>query len=236
MEGLTGNRFDDLARACIPALQNLLSETTQAPELPLFTARPEGDAESFYSKETFEKLPARGKKAAQDALKLYRFFEREEASPNFAPVFSALLGPLDEESKAIILKLLRDKVPANRHEQDNWFAPYLEGVDRRARGHYEKMAGNLKRGLVYGNPHSVIGLLRSCFDYALNDKNKLDGVFEAVRNAFRLPGSRKLLERITAVNDFRNTYVAHPERELTDKALAERNLKHWVETLALLRV
>lgn len=236
MEGLTGNRFDDLARACIPALQNLLSETTQAPELPLFTARPEGDAESFYSKETFEKLPARGRKAAQDALELYRFFERKEASPNFAPVFSALLGPLDEASKAIILKLLRDKVPANRHEQDNWFAPYLEGVDRRARGHYEKMAGNLKRGLVYGNPHSVIGLLRSCFDYALSDKNKLDGVFEAVRDTFRLPGSRKLLERITAVNDFRNTYVAHPEKELTDRALAERSLKHWVETLALLRV
>ena len=98
------------------------------------------------------------------------------------------------------------------------------------------MAGNLKRGLVYGNPHSVIGLLRSCFDYALNDKNKLDGVFEAVQEAFRLPGSRKLLERITAVNDFRNTYVAHHEKELTDKGLAERSLKHWVETLALLRV
>ena len=236
MEGVTGNRLDDLVRACAPALQNLLSETTKAPELPLFIARPEGDAQSFFTKETFEKLPARGKKAAQDALELYRFFERKEASPNFAPVFGPLLGPFDEASKAIILRLLREKVPANRHEQDNWFDPYLDGVDRRSRGHYEKMAGNLKRGLVYGNPHSVIGLLRSCFDYALNDKNKLDGVFEAVQEAFRLPGSRKLLERITAVNDFRNTYVAHHEKELTDKGLAERSLKHWVETLALLRV
>ena len=104
------------------------------------------------------------------------------------------------------------------------------------RDHYQKMAKNLKRGLVYGNPHSVIGLLRSCFDYALNDKTKLDGVFDAVRESFRLPGSRKLLDRITAVNDFRNGYIAHPEQELTDKALTERNLKHWVATLALLRV
>lgn len=69
----------------------------------------------------------------------------------------------------------------------------------------------------------------------MNDKTKLNGVFEAVREAFRLPGSRKLLERITAVNDFRNTFIAHPEKELTDKALAESNLKHWVETLGLLR-
>ena len=98
------------------------------------------------------------------------------------------------------------------------------------------MASNLKRGLVYGNPHSVIGLLRSCFDYALNDQNKLDGVFEAVREAFPLPGSRKLLERISAVNKLRNTYIAHAEQELTYKGLAERSLKHWVETLALLRV
>ena len=236
MEGLTGNRFDELARACVPALQNLLSETTKAPELPLFTARPEGDAEVFYSKETFAKLPVRGKKAAKDALELYRFFERKEAAPNFAPVFSALLGPLDEASKAVILRLRRDKVPANRHEQDAWFDPYLENADGGMRDHYQKMAKNLKRGLVYGNPHSVIGLLRSCFDYALNDKTKLGGVFEAVRESFRLPGSRKLLDRVTAVNDFRNGYIAHPEQELTDKALTERNLKHWVETLVFLRV
>jgi len=236
MQGLTGNRLADLMRACAPALQNLLSEITGAPELPLFAGRRESDAEEFFSREVFEKLPARGKRAAQDALELYRFFERKEAHPNFAPVFSALLGPLDEAAKAIILKLLRDKVPANRHDQDAWFDPYMEHVDRRSRGHYQNVAKNLKRGLVYGNPHSVIGLLRSCFDYALNDNTKLDGVFAAVRETFRLPGSRKLLERVADVNEFRNSYVAHPDKELSDKALAERSLKHWVETLALLRV
>ena len=191
-----------LAPVC-PLCTTCLSETTKAPELPFFSPRPEGDAEGFFSKETFEKLPARSKKAAQDALELYRFFERKEASPNFSPVFSALLGPFDEASKEIIFRLLRDNVPANRHEQENWFDPYLEGADRHSRNHYEKMAKNLKRGLVYGNPHSVLGLLCSCFDYALNDRNKLDGVFEAVRETFRLPGSRRLLERVRAVNDFR---------------------------------
>ena len=236
MEGLTGNRFADLMRACVPALQNLLSEIAGPPELPFFADRRESDAEEFFSREVFEKLPARGKRAAQDALELYRFFERKKVQPNFAPVFSALLGPFDDAAKAIILKLLRDKVPANRHEQDIWFDPYMEDVDRRSREQYQNMAKNLKRGLVYGNPRSVIGLLRSCFGYALNDNAKLDGVFAAVRESFRLPGSRKLLERIAEVNEFRNAYVAHPDKELSDKATAERNLKYWVETLALLRV
>lgn len=236
MQGLTGNRFGDLARACVPALQSLLSETTLAPELPLFGKRPESDAEAFFTSETFDKLPARAKKAAADALDLYRFFERKEGTPNFAPAFGALLGPFDEASKTVIVKLLQDKVPPGRADQRSWFEPYMGGVDQKERFHYEKMAKNLKRGLLYGNPHSVIGLLRSCFDYALNDKRSLDGVFLAVRESFRLPGSRKLLNRIAAVNDFRNGYIAHPEKELTDKVLAERSLKNWVETLALLRV
>ena len=62
------------------------------------------------------------------------------------------------------------------------------------------------------------------------------GVFKAIRESFCLPASRKLLDRLTAVNDFRNTYVAHHEKELNDKTLTERSLKHWVETLVLLRV
>jgi hypothetical protein len=61
---------------------------------------------------------------------------------------------------------------------------------------------------------------------------------KAIRDSFRFPGSRKLLDRLTAVNDFRNNLcrLAHHKKELNDKALAERNLKHWVETLVLLKV
>ena len=235
MEKLTGNRFADLARACVPALQNLLSETTAAPELPFFGTRPEGDAETFYNKSRFEKLPARAKKAATDALELYRFFEHKEGSPNLAPVFNTLLGPYDAASKAVIFKLLQGRVPASRAEQQSWFDPYMDKVDRRSLKHYQNMASGLRRALVYGNVHSAIGLLRSCFDFAVNDQSGLDGVFDAVRDAFNIPGAGKLLERISAVNEFRNTYIAHHEKELTDKALAEEHLKGWVETLALLR-
>ena len=236
MEGLTSSRFADLTRACAPALQNLLSETTGAPELPLFGEQAREKAQAFYSEERLGKLTARERKAAEDAAELYRYFEKKGDGTNFAPAFNALLGPFDEAARAVILKLLQGKMPAGRSDQENWFEPYMVKVDPHLRDRYQKVAKNLKRGLVFGNPHSVIGLLCACFDFALNNKSGLGGVFEAVRDSFRLPGSRKLLERLTAVNDFRNTYVAHQEKELNDKALAEHNLKHWVETLVLLRV
>ena len=232
MERLTGNRFGDLARACAPALQNLFSETTAQPELPLFGARSDNDAEQFFTKAVFDSLPLRAKKAANDALELYRFFEKKEEVPNFAPVFSALLGPYDEACKTTIIKRLRDNLPATPVDQRDWFEPYMGDADKKNVKHYENMAKNLKRGLVYGNPHSVIGLLRSCLDFALNDKSKIGGVFEAVNVGFRFDGVRSFFDQVSAVNDFRNTYVAHAEKELKDAAIAAKNLKSWIATLS----
>ena len=127
------------------------------------------------------------------------------------------------------------RLPAGREDQDNWFEPYLGNVDHKNRERYEKMAKNLKRGLVYGNPHSVIGLVCSCLDFALNDSAKIEGVFKATHDAFRFTGARNLLARMTSANEFRNTYVAHHQKDLTDKNMAGQNLKQWVETIVLLK-
>lgn len=233
MERLTGNRFADLARACAPALKNLLSETTAQPELPLFGPKPDNDAERFFGKDVFDRLPSRAKKAATDALELYRFFEKKSEAPNFAPVFSALLGSFDEACKAVIIARLQAHLPARPVEQRDWFEPYMPtGLEKRILDHYSGMAKNLRRGLVYGNPHSVIGLLRSCLDYALNDTTRIDGVFRAVSEAFRFEGARSVLDMVSAVNTFRNKYVAHAEKELRDGKVAEQNLREWVTTLA----
>lgn len=234
MEGLTGNRFGDLIRACAPALQNLLSETTKQPELPLFGEDSKEKAEAFYTAATLAKLSPRERKAAEDAAELYRYFERKTDKPNFAPVFNVLLGPFDEAAKAVIVRQLQGKVPPNRQDQDYFFSPYMQGVDKRTQGFLNDVAKKLKRALVYGNAHSVIGLLRSCLDLAVNDQSGFDGVFKAVREEFSIPGGANLLERITAVNEFRNTYVAHHEKELNDKKEARHMLIYWIETLALL--
>ena len=43
-----------------------------------------------------------------------------------------------------------------------------------------------------------------------------------------------MLARVQRVNDFRNTRIAHQEEELTDLALAKKELLVWVDTLAML--
>jgi type III restriction enzyme len=97
--------------------------------------------------------------------------------------------------------------------------------------HYEEVARNLRKTLVYKNGLSPLGLLRSALDYALNDNAKLTGVFEAVKSELRCTGGRDLLDRITAINEFRNTKVAHQETPLTDPAQAKAALVTWVEGL-----
>jgi type III restriction enzyme len=116
-------------------------------------------------------------------------------------------------------------------DQKTWFEPYLAGVDRRMVRHYEEMARNLRKTLVYKNGLSPLGLLRSSLEYALNDNTKLTGVFEAVKSELRFTGGRDLLDRITSINEFRNTKVAHQEAPLTDPAQAKAALVTWVEGL-----
>ena len=236
MQGASSNKFAELIRACIPALKNLLSETTAQPELPLFGDANKDEAVKFFPDGVLDKLGSRGKKAALDAYDLFRFLEKKDGSPSMAPVFNTLLGPYDEAAKAIILKLLQPQVPVNRQEQDNFFSPRMNGIDRLKIKHYEDMARKLKRALIHGSVHSAIGLLRSCYDYALTDDSNLDGVFIAIKKAFIMPGAKNILERIGAVNEFRNTYIAHHEKELTDRELAGQQLRMWVETLTLLKI
>ncbi|MCS3765552.1 DEAD/DEAH box helicase family protein [Bradyrhizobium centrosematis] len=235
MEGLATDKFADLVRACAPALQNLLSETSREPELPLFGPREGHDAENFFGAATLAKLGPRAKKAAEDALELYRYLEKKTDTTSLAPVFNTLLGSVDEAAKTFIIKLLQPKVPINRLDQQRWFEPDLSAVPHREVRHFQNMAASLKRALVYGSVHSAIGLARSCLDHAVQGKPPLKGVFEGVREAFVISNAKGHLMRITELNDFRNMYVAHHEKPLTDRPLAEKNLKAWVTTLSLLR-
>ena len=235
---LSGDAVADLARTCRPALQALLEEPV-SPTLPLFAA---ADAEIAEEQErapelkglvdpaTLEKLPPRYRKAVEQAGMLFRFLENKEGM-NYAPVFNALLGSIDEAARGVLVRRLEPDVPTSVEDQKVWFSPYLEAVDRRLQDHYRGTAQNLKRTLVFKNGLSPLGLLRSSIDFALNDKTKLGGVFETVRTKFRSTGASDLLSKVTRINDFRNTFVAHQEKELTDPKKAEYELKHWIAGL-----
>ena len=231
-----GSSVEELSRACAPALQGVLSAEETETDLPLFAW---GDKEAEEATATTEiidadllnDLPTRYQDAVSQAVMLLKFFENKEGM-NYAPVFTALLGSVDEAARGLVTRTLIESLPAAVPDQKAWFQPYLQDVDRRTHRHYQGMGQNLKRTLVFKNGLSPLGLLRSCLDYALNDKTKLSGVFEAVTGGFKVSGARDLLARVEAVNDFRNTYVAHHEKDLTDRQLAKNSLKQWVQCLA----
>ena len=228
------DKIEALSRACAPALQNLQVEETEE-ELPLLTLMGRDEEKAtipteFVDAELLEALPPRYQHSVEQAVMLLKFFENKEGI-NFAPVFTALLGSIDEAARGLITRTLIGDLPATVPDQKVWFSPYLEGVDRRMQPHYKAMAQNLKRTLVFKNGLSPLGLLRSCLDFALNDKMKLGGIFEAITTGFKVKGLRDLLIIVESVNEFRNTYVAHHNEELTDREVAENGLRQWVECL-----
>jgi type III restriction enzyme len=230
-----GALFSELARMCAPSLHDLINEQKFAEELPLFAGigileSKAQEAQGLVDEKMLAALPERLRKAAEESVSLYRFFEKKPGV-NYAPVFTALLGVIDESAKGLLIQKLTPRMPTNAPDQKTWFEPYLAGVDKRMVRHYEEVARNLRKTLVYKNGLSPLGLLRSALDYALNDNAKLTGVFEAVKSELRFAGGRDLLDRVTAINDFRNTKVAHQETPLTDPAQAKAALVTWVEGL-----
>ena len=107
----------------------------------------------------------------------------------------------------------------------------MGGADRQTT---QKMAQNLKRSLVFNNGIMPLGLLRDCMEYALNDKTKIEGVFQAVKIKFKVAGGRELLATVTRIYDFRNTRVAHQEKEITDPKDAQQHLVGWINGLKAL--
>jgi type III restriction enzyme len=147
---------------------------------------------------------------------------------NYSPVFNALLGSLDEAARGLLIRRLQPLMPALVPDQKTWFDPYLRDADRRTQPHYEKMLKNLKRTLVFKNGIMPMGLLRDCMEYALNDNTKINGVFQAVKTKFKVTGGRDLLSTVARIYEFRNTRVAHQEKEITDPKEAEQHLIGWI--------
>jgi type III restriction enzyme len=229
---MTGNSFEELVRTCQPALENVLQSEQLEERFPLFAGVLEPEEErpelkDLVDEATLKALPSRYQKAVEQAAMLFRFLENKQGI-NFASVFNPLLGSLDEAAKGLILRKLQNDLPPTVPEQKAWFSPYLEDVDQPLRNHLEKMASNLKRTLVFNNGLSPVGLLRSCLEYALDEKTKLGGVFASVKSHFSFSNAADLLTQVAEINDFRNTYVAHQEKELADSRLAKTHLGKWI--------
>ena len=241
-ERLTGETVAELGRTCQPALKALIEDEDTSAQMPLFAAAAQAEIaaqekapelKGIIDEATLQSLPPRYRKSVEQAIMLFRFLENKEGL-NFSPIFNALLGCLDEAARGLLVRRLQPHMPPTVPDQKAWFDPYLRDVDRRMQSHYQNMAQNLKKTLVFTNGIMPLGLLRSCMEYALNDNTKIEGVFQAVKTKFKVAGGREFLATVTRIYDFRNTRVAHQEKEITDPKEAEQNLIGWIKGLKAL--
>jgi type III restriction enzyme len=231
-EAFGDNRLDVLARSCEPALQDLIDEAAE-PQLTFgFGEVREDETEAFISKSDFAALPATHQKMVQQAIGLFQFLEKK-AGQSFAPVFTPLLGPLDEASKAVLLKRLGPEIPTERETQKKFFETNVSGLTEKEADDYKRRSSNLKRTLVDQNGMSPIGLLRECLQYARDSKKPVGPVFDCVKKEFQTD-SEETYKLVSRINSFRNTYVAHQTKELTDLAMAKTALAEW--TMGLRRI
>jgi type III restriction enzyme len=228
--GITSNRIDDLARTCAPSLEEIIREKVQ-PQLFLPLGEyAEGKVtgiEEFIKSTDLEKLPSRYKKAIEQAVTLYQFFEKKEGM-SFAPVFTPLLGPLDESAKGLINELLLPLMPSTPAEQKAFFEPYYGTLKKGDIEWLNRHASNLRRTLVFKNGLWPSGLLLFCLDYCQMAKYEVGGVFEAIKKNFAKFNETGLFDTVEAITDFRNNYIAHQEKELTDINIAREGLIAWV--------
>jgi len=237
-EAMSGGNFGDLVRACAPSLQRLIHEKEIIDAAPLFAAQIVEDEKAklpeFIDQAAMDALPDAARKAANEAIMTYEFHAKRDGA-NLGIAFSALLGAVDAAAKALLHKRLQPGVPPLPGDHRPYFEPYVPDGGAKPREHYRRISQNLRKSMLYDSGVMPIGLLRDCMDFALNDKSKLGGVFDSIGKAFRFEGSRKVLDEVNAVYDFRNKHVAHQESEVTDKQIAARELGRWIKCIARLQ-
>jgi type III restriction enzyme len=233
MGRLSSNRMEDVFRTCAPALADLMKEPDE-PQLTLpFGETPEVAAsvmDAFVSPKDLESLPSRYRKAVEHAVTLYQFTETKE-NMSFAPAFTSLLGPLDEAARGLLLHFLLSDVPTSPADQLSYFEPYFGNLPKKDVIWLRSISNNLKRTLIYRNGLMPLGLLGFCLDYGRKEEYAIGGVFKSVRGKFSRFSDVGLYKMVDDIKEFRNTYVAHQEKELTDKKKACSELKIWITGL-----
>ena len=189
----------------------------------------EDETEAFISKTDFAALPPTHQKMVQQAIGLFQFLEKKTGQ-SFAPVFTPLLGPLDEASRAVMLKFLQADIPTEREAQQKFFEPDVSHLPKKDAEMCQRRGRDLRRTLVDHNGVSPIGLLRWCLQFAGESGGPTEAVFGVVKQRFAgVPSETYKL--VSDINTFRNDFVAHQNKELTDSALARKALGEWASGL-----
>ena len=228
----------ELARACDPSLKGLLREAeTGQRELPLAEATAQKEAETVLARVLQEagvtevaKLPPPVADAMRQAVLLLDHAVRS-GMPSYAHAFQPLLHPLDEYALRILERYLTPHIPTDPRKRDVYFNPYLDSLKQSEKTLLEKNGRYLKDNLLFGRSIMRLGTLLFCLRYATDGGWGASGVWQDVQEVFGAPEFADLYPELEAVNNFRNTRVAHVEVPLNDQSEAWSAMTSWLRCL-----
>lgn len=226
-------RFSDeslceLESVCAPHLADLLSERVE----PQFTlalgevGTSDINLKEFISSEHLDELPPRYQRGIEQAVSLFRHLERK-TGVSFAPPFTALLGPIDEAARGLMIDLLGPDVPEDPEKLEEFFVADVSSLPPKDGDTVKFYARNLKGTIVDRKGTMPIGVLRWSLNYAKSSRPSFGGIFDSVKQHFAPLASKEFVKQIERLNAFRNTYVAHQEQPLEDVEQARVALKEW---------
>jgi type III restriction enzyme len=129
-----------------------------------------------------------------------------------------------------MLKYLGADIPTERETQQKFFEPDVSHLPKKDAEMCLRRGKDLRRTLVDHNGMSPIGLLRWCLQYAGESGGPTVAVFGVVKQRFAAVPS-EIYKLVSTINTFRNDYVAHQNKELTDAVIAAEALGEWVSGL-----
>jgi type III restriction enzyme len=218
----------ELARACEPALQELLQEArTGQTTLPLDeeTARNQFEllCERVFREAGITEPAAPIAEVMRQAIMLLNHAIQTKM-PTYAHAFQPLLKPLDEYALIILERNLRPCMPKDSHQWERYFLVSQSPALQR-NGRY------LQENLAFGRPMMRLGTLLFCLHYAAHPSPNEGGVWQDVVQVFSTPEMQELYTLLAPVNQFRNTRVAHVEQPLDDPNEAWEAMRQWLQCL-----
>lgn len=233
-ERLSSPEFTDLVSLCRPSLADLLVEADRfQPSLPFEPEAGTGPMQEFVPERAFAKLPSRYQSSIEQAVMLFRFLENKE-NMSFSPVFTPLLGAMEDACNTLILERLLPVLPTGRVAEKDFFNPILSSIDPNKRKYYQDELKKLERTVVFRSPISPMGHLKFCLEYAAQEVDTIGGVLHSIKGLFGSFRDRELLGLLRSAYQFRNKYVAHQEHAVVPKELARGQLHDWIRLLFML--
>jgi len=220
--------MEELARACEPALQELLQEArTGQTTLPLDeeTAREQLESlcERVFREAGITEPAAPIAEVMRQAIMLLNHAIQTKM-PNYAHAFQPLLHPLDVYSSTLLERHLRPRMPSDSCQWERYFLGSQSPTLQR-NGRY------LQENLAFGRPMMRLGTLLFCLHYAAQPSPNEGGVWQDVVQVFSTPEMQELYTLLAPVNQFRNTRVAHVEQPLNNPDEAWDAMRQWLQCL-----